>query len=121
MENHEKVLFAMIAALIAIFAWLVWSIPAQSMECVSSEQVRTQAKSELPNVRVSSVDQAMMKDVVTRWNAEPPQSDVKADEILIFQDESLPKAGMYFFKDGCLNGYGAVSKAGLERILGIAS
>ena len=106
------------AALVAAFfvAGPTWS---GARACATPEDVTARLVARYPEtgLRARLAGEAARR-FVARYNAVPPTTDARADEVLVFQDRNFPRARLVqLFRGGCLTGGGVLAAALVDWLL----
>ena len=102
---------------LALAIGLMINSPAQACQTPSAviDTIKGQFENTSLYLRFSG---ARATDFVRRYNEMPPQTDHRADEILILKDPSFPRFYLIqLFFDGCLSGGGVLLRPVVDALL----
>lgn len=103
----KTVFWRLAAACFALIAVLIVSAPyvtAADMTLTSCQTIQDETK--LANtygwVEVKELTGDVLAGFLSKYNAEPPVTDMKADSIHLFLKEGVAQVGVVFLLDGCV-------------------
>ena len=107
-------------ALLTAALWAAFFFAAPAVACEGPELVLSRLQADYPETRVvQRVTGAEARDFVEGFNAVPPVSGYRADEVLVLAEPDHARYRLVqFFRSGCLVGGGLLATPIVERLIG---
>jgi hypothetical protein len=104
-------------AVALFFAAAAASSLSTPRNCVDEQSLRGAVQSELPNLNITTITGPEAGAFIAGFNALPPQTNAKAESVLLLTMPEAPQAVIVFFSGGCLIGKAAMPRPLLETLL----
>lgn len=92
--------------------------PSWAGECVTPDQVTTKMMGHFKGLRAVNLQEKEAQTFLSAFNALPPPSTLKADQVLIFILQGNPAAELVLFVKGCMTKHGAVPVEMIQPLVG---